>query len=76
MAIVQCDPVERDALHARVTRDEGEMLQLECTGDLGEGNAGILIFVDGRQRPEYVPWIDVEQVDFERAPSMYTALVP
>ncbi|HEX9671564.1 MAG TPA: hypothetical protein VGC93_19000, partial [Thermoanaerobaculia bacterium] len=50
---------------ARVTLQSGEELQLERTGDLGEGNAGMLIFVDGRERPEYVPWTDVEQVDFE-----------
>lgn len=55
---------------ARVTLHNGEELQLERTGDLGEGNAGLLIFVDGRQRPEYVPWPDVEQVDFDRPPAM------
>jgi hypothetical protein len=55
---------------ARVTLQNGEELQLERTGDLGEGNGGLLIFVDGRQRPEYVPWTDVEQVDFDRPPAM------
>ena len=54
---------ERGAQRARVTLHSGEELQLERAGDLGEGNAGMLIFVDGRQRPEYVPWTDVEQVD-------------
>ncbi len=44
----------------------GEELQLECAGDLGEGNAGMLIFVDGRERPEYLPWADVERIDFNR----------
>ena len=57
---------ERGAQRARVTLHGGEELQLERTGDLGEGNAGMLIFVDGRERPEYVPWTDVEQVDFDR----------
>jgi len=61
---------ERGAQRARVTLHNGEELQLERTGDLGEGNAGMLIFVDGRQRPEYVPWTDVEQVDFARPPAM------
>jgi hypothetical protein len=56
---------------ARVTLHDGEELQLERTGDLGEGNAGLLIFVDGRQRPEYVPWTDVAQVDLDRPPAMY-----
>jgi hypothetical protein len=57
-----------------VTLHNGENLQLERTGDLGERNAGMLIFVDGRQRPEYVPWTDVEQVDFDRPPAMYPPL--
>jgi hypothetical protein len=42
-----------------------------ATGDLGEGNAGLLIFVDGRQRPEYVPWTDIKQFDLDRPPAMY-----
>jgi len=58
----------------KVTLRSGEELHLERTGDLGEGNAGLLIFVDGRQRPEYVPWTDVEQVDFDRPPAMYPPL--
>lgn len=62
---------ERGAQRARVTLQNGEELQLERTGDFGEGNAGLLIFVDGRQSPEYVPWTDVEQVDFDRPPAMY-----
>jgi hypothetical protein len=61
---------EGGAQRARVILYNGEELQLERDGDLGEGNAGMLIFVDGRQRPEYVPWTDVEQVDFDRPPAM------
>jgi hypothetical protein len=53
-----------DTRHATVILHDGEKLQLERTGDLGEGNAGMLIFVDGRERPEYVPWAEVEQIDF------------
>jgi hypothetical protein len=34
----------------------------------------MLIFVDGHQRPEYVPWTDVKQVDFDRPPAMYPPL--
>ena len=51
---------------SRVVLNDGKELPLERTGDLGEGNAGLLIFVDGRQRPDYVPLTDVEQVDFDR----------
>ncbi len=65
---------ERGAQRARVTLHDGEELQLERTGDLGEGNAGMLIFVDGREHAEYVPWTDVEQVDFDRPPAMYPPL--
>ena len=73
-SIVLPGPEERGAQRARVTLHSGEELQLERTGDLGEGNAGMLIFVDGRQRPEYVPWTDVEQVALDRPPAMYPPL--
>ena len=65
---------ERGAQRARVTLHGGEELQLERIGDLGEGNAGMLIFGNGRERPEYVQWTDVEQVDFDRPPVMYPPL--
>lgn len=41
---------------------------------IGERNAGMLIFVDGRERPEYVSWTDVEQIDFDRPPATYPPL--
>jgi hypothetical protein len=50
---------------ATVTLRSGEQLQLERDGDLGERNGGMLIFVEGRAHPDYVPWSDVEQVDFD-----------
>jgi hypothetical protein len=59
---------ERGAHQARVTLRSGEEVQLELAGDLGEWNAGMLIFIDGRERPEYVPWADVHQVDIDRSP--------
>ena len=64
-SIVLSGREERDAERARVILHSGEELQLERTGDLGEKNAGMLIFVDGIERPEYVPWTDVEQIDFD-----------
>jgi hypothetical protein len=75
--IASIAPVGREeggARRARVTFHDGQELQLERTGDLGEGNAGMLIFVDGRERPEYVQWTDVEQVDLDRPPTMYPPL--
>jgi hypothetical protein len=55
------------ATHATVTLHDGEKLELEREGDLGGGNAGLLIFVDGRESPEYVPWTDVERIDLDPA---------
>jgi hypothetical protein len=59
---------------ATVRLHSGEDLKLERTGDLGEGHAGMLVFVDGRGRPEYVRWTEVERIDFDRPPAMYPPL--
>ena len=75
-SIVFADREEHGAQRARVTLHSGEELQLERTGDLGERNAGMLIFVDGRERPEYVPWSDVERVDFDRPPAISPTMSP
>ena len=63
-------PEQRGARRARITLHSGTELQLECAGDLGQGNAGMLIFVDDRQHAEYVPWTGVEQVALDRPPPM------
>lgn len=55
---------------ARVTLHDGEVLELERAGDVGDGNAGLLIFADGVERPEYVAWSDVERLDFDRPPAL------
>jgi hypothetical protein len=57
-----------------VTLHNNERLKLERAGDLGAGNAGLLVFVDGGAPPEYIPWIDVAQIDFERPVAMYPSL--
>jgi hypothetical protein len=49
----------------RVILQDGEELQLEHAGDLGPGNAGLLIFAGGSQPPEYVPWSDVGRIDLD-----------
>ena len=59
---------------AAVTLHGGEELELEATGDLGERNAGLLVFADGHERPEYVPWADVERIDLDRPPAMVPPL--
>ena len=58
---------------AVVTLSNGEQLQLDRRGDLGNANGGMLIFADGSQRPEYVLWTDVERVDFHPPPARKTA---
>jgi hypothetical protein len=63
--ITSITPVDRED-RARVTLHGGEALLLDRAGDLGAGNAGLLIFIDGRERPEYVRWADIERVDFDR----------
>ena len=73
-SIVLPDPEELGAQRAKVTLHSGKELQLESAGDLGQGNAGMLIFVDSSQRPEYVPWTNVEQVALDRPPAMYPPL--
>ena len=73
-SIVPAGRTEGGAGRARVRLQGGEELQLDRAGDLGDRNAGMLIFVDGRARADYVPWTDVAQVDFDRPPLMYPAL--
>ena len=62
------------APRASVRLQSGEALQLERAGDLGAGNAGLLVFVGGRERPEYVPWPEIVRIDFDRPPAMYPSL--
>jgi hypothetical protein len=59
---------------ATVILEGGEILALEAAGDLGDRNAGLLVFVDGGERAEYVPWGDVARIDFDREP--VTAISP
>ncbi|MCL4793368.1 MAG: hypothetical protein KJZ84_02335 [Bryobacteraceae bacterium] len=66
-------PEARGAQSARVMLHSGESLELECAGDLGEQNGGMLIFIEGRPSPEYVPWNEVGQIDLDRPPAMYQA---
>ncbi|HSW28202.1 MAG TPA: hypothetical protein VLH75_01800 [Longimicrobiales bacterium] len=67
---------ERGARRVRVTLHGGEELNFERAGDVGEGNGGLLIFLDAAQRPEHVPWRDVERIDFDPPPAFYPAPGP
>lgn len=62
-SIVLPDPDGPAAGHARVILRSGEELRLERAGDLGDGNAGMLVFGHGREGPAYVPWHEVERVE-------------
>ena len=62
---------DSDARPASVTLHSGEVLHLDRAGDLGARNGGILVFVEGRERPEHVPWPDIVRIDFDRPPAMY-----
>jgi hypothetical protein len=64
---------DRAARRAIVTLHGGEELPLDRSGDLGDANAGLLIF-DASKSVEYVRWIDVERVEFDRPPLMYPPL--
>jgi hypothetical protein len=73
IASVVPDGREERARLATVILHDGEELSLERSGDLGEGHAGMLIFVEGRERPEYVPWSDVAAIDFHRPAQLDSA---
>lgn len=55
-----------------VTLQSGDALQLERAGDLGARNAGVLVFVSGREAPEYVRWSDVSRIDFDPPPARFS----
>ena len=57
---------EGDPQRPSVMLHDGEVLQVQRSGDLAPRNDGMLVFTDGRTRPEYVPWSDVDQVHFDR----------
>ena len=56
---------------AKVTLQSGVELQLMRAGDLAERNAGMLIFVAGSDRPEYMSWAEVQRLDFDRPAAMF-----
>jgi hypothetical protein len=64
-AIVLPDGTGPAADHADVMLRSGEALQLELAGDLGARNGGVLVFVEGREAPEYVSWNDVQRVEVD-----------
>jgi hypothetical protein len=63
VASIELPDGARGNQRASVILRNGEELQLDRAGDLGAGNAGILVFIEERQDPEYVPWSDVARID-------------
>jgi hypothetical protein len=74
IASVALPNAEEDS--AEITLHSGERLLLERTGDLGKDNAGMLVFIEGSQRPEYIRWRDVSHIDLERPTAMYPPVTP
>jgi hypothetical protein len=70
-SIVLPDPDENGSRHARVTLHSGEELELEASGDLGAGNAGLLIFAANDEPAEYVPWVSVRRIEFDRPEQVF-----
>ncbi len=62
---------ENGAPRALLTLHGGEELKLERKGDLGEKNAGLLVFGNDQKSPEYVIWAEVERVELDRAQTFY-----
>jgi hypothetical protein len=56
---------KREGQRPIVILRDGEEMPFERSGDFGDRNAGLLIFVDGRE-PEFLPWTDVAQIDLDR----------
>lgn len=50
---------------SRVVYKDGRELKLEDTVDVGEDNAGVLVFDRGQDDPRYIPWEDIRRIDFE-----------
>ena len=51
--------------HTRVILHGGHEFNFEAAGDLGPGNPGMLIFIEGQETAEHVPWDGVERVELD-----------
>lgn len=58
----------------KVKLQSGVELQFERAGDLGAGNAGMLIFLAGRERPEHITWAEIQRLDFTGPPATFPAI--
>lgn len=60
--IASLEPRGRD--ETRVVLTNGEVLVLEDGQDVSDDNAGVLVFVDGRDSV-YIEWRDVDKIEFD-----------
>ncbi len=61
----ECDAGRRVSVALR----SGELLQLDCAGDLTPSNPGMLIFGGGAETTDFVPWANVARVALDRGPA-------
>ena len=69
VASIAFPELDGETEHVTVTLVGGESLRLEPGGDLGGGDAGMLVLTDDPEHPEFVPWPDVARVDFDAEPA-------
>lgn len=69
-SVTPVDGEEASGARATLRLHSGEVLQLDRAGDLGPGNAGMLVFADGREQADYVPWSEILRIDFDRPPAI------
>jgi hypothetical protein len=62
--VASITPINDD--ESRVVLTNGEQLKLDGQTDVGGDNLGMLIFESDTAKPTYVPWDDVERVEFEK----------
>ncbi|RMF75922.1 MAG: hypothetical protein D6738_02615 [Acidobacteria bacterium] len=72
-SIVLPEDDEDASTFVRVMLHSGEALGLERRGDLGEANAGLLVFPGEGQEPTYVPWQELARLDLDRPPATTAA---
>jgi hypothetical protein len=49
----------------------GGQVNLQRQGDAGDSNAGALVFVDGQENPEYVPWQEIRRIALEHPRALF-----
>lgn len=63
-AIVTAPPGAEASARVRIVLCGGDELAVERAGDVGERNAGVLIFAPGEGDPRHAAWSDVERIEF------------